>query len=230
MFEGMAPAKPYQTKEEYIFDTLREAILQCKILPEERLVIDHLATNFGVSSIPIRTVLQRLQAEGLVEIIPHTGAVVSGVSLDTIDELFSILSSLEGIAFSAAARKISEGETRELERVLDAMDNASAAEDVNQWSDLNRTFHIRIAEISQMKLLIDFTKRVFDQWDRIRRFYLFKEVFSQRLRTSQNDHREMFDLLKEHKGDELAVKAVKHNTSAKEAYQKWIKDHPAIEG
>jgi DNA-binding GntR family transcriptional regulator len=230
MFEGMVTAKPYQTKEEYIFDTLREAILQCKILPEERLVIDHLATTFGVSSIPIRTVLQRLQSEGLVEIIPHTGAVVSRVSLDTIDELFSILGSLESIAFSAAARKIQEGEIKELENILEAMDKSSVAEDVNQWSDLNRSFHIRIAEISQMKLLVDFTKRVFNQWDRLRRYYLFKEVFVQRLGQSQNDHREMFELLKQHKGDELVTRAVKHNNSAKEAYQRWINDHPTMKG
>jgi DNA-binding GntR family transcriptional regulator len=227
MLEGLNPGKQYQTKEEYIFETLRTAIMQCKILPEERLVIDQLATTFGVSSIPIRTVLQRLQVEGLVEIIPHTGAIVSGVSLETIDEIFSILGALESIAFVAAIRKIQDKDIKALELVLEAMDKATREDDVDAWSENNRNFHIRIAKIAQMNLLAEFTKRIFDQWDRIRRFYLVKDVFSQRINTAQSDHRQMFTLLIEHKGEELAAKAVEHNTSAKQAYQKWIHAHKA---
>lgn len=230
MFEGLNANKMYQTKEEYIFETLRSAIMECKIPPDERLVIDQLAATFGVSSIPIRTVLQRLQVEGLVEIIPHTGAVVSSVSLDTIDELFSILGALESIAFVTAARKIQDRDIKDLKHVLDVMDKAAAEDDVDTWSENNRNFHIRIAKISQMKLLIAFTKRIFDQWDRIRRFYLIKEVFSQRLAKAQSDHWEMFGLLKEHKGEELAAKAVIHNTLAKEDYLKWINAHKVENG
>lgn len=227
MFEDLVTTKQYQTKEEYIFETLRTAILQCKILPEERLVIDHLATSFGVSSIPIRTALQRLEAEGLVEIIPHTGAIVSAISADTIDELFSILSSLEVIAFRVAARKIQNQDIEAISDILEAMDEAVKQQDVDRWCDDNRKFHVSIAEISQMNLLIEFTKRIFDQWGRIRRFYLPKEVFIHRLTQAQNDHREMFELLKQQKGEELATKAMLHNTAAKDAYQKWINSNVA---
>ncbi|NTV35482.1 MAG: GntR family transcriptional regulator [Anaerolineaceae bacterium] len=231
MLDGLTPTKTYLTKEEFIFNSLREAIMQCKILPGERLVIDHLSEVYKVSSIPIRTVLQRLQAEGLVDIIPHTGAVVSGISLDTIDELFTILSSLENIAFSVAVRKITEQDIADLERIMVIMDRAAEQANADEWSDYNRIFHIRIAEIAQMNILIDFTKRIFDQWERIRRFYLFKEVFAHRLPQSQNDHRDMFELLKQHKAAELTEKTSQHNTLAKNAYQTWInttivKDQP----
>jgi DNA-binding GntR family transcriptional regulator len=224
MLEGLIPAKPFQTKEEYIYETLRNAILQCKIQPEEKLVIDQLAASLGVSTIPIRTVLQRLQIEGLVEIVPHTGAQVAGISLDTVDEIFSILGAFESIAFPAATRKIDEKGLRELEQVLGAMDEAVAASDANRWSQLNRQFHIRVAEIAQMPLLTDFTNRVFDQWERIRIYYL-KDVLTQRLPQAQQEHHEIFALLRERRGDELAAKAVAHNMQAKDSYRHWINSH-----
>jgi len=224
MFEGLVPAKPFQTKEEYIYETLRAAILQCKIQPEEKLVIDQLAASLGVSTIPIRTVLQRLQIDGLVEIIPHTGAQVAGISLDTVDEIFSILGAFESIALPAAARKITEKEIAELGNILVAMDEAVTMNNANQWSQLNRQFHLRVAEIAQMPLLTDFTKRVFDQWERIRVYYL-KDVLAQRLPKAQQEHHEIFELLRERRGDELAAKAVAHNMQAKESYQSWINSH-----
>ena len=224
MIEGFVPAKSFQTKEEHIYQTLREAILQCKIQPEEKLVIDHLASNFGVSTIPIRTVLQRLQIEGLVEIIPHTGAQVAGISLNTVEEIFSIMGAFESIAFPAAAQKINKKEINEIEQLVDAMDKAADHQDANEFAQLNRKFHIRIAEIAQMRLLTDFTNRIFDQWERIRVFYL-KDVLLQRLAKAQQEHRDIFKLLRAKKGDELAAKAVAHNMAAKEAYQTWINSH-----
>jgi DNA-binding GntR family transcriptional regulator len=224
MVEGFVPAKSFQTKEEYIYQSLREAILQCKIQPEEKLVIDHLASTFGVSTIPIRTVLQRLQIEGLVEIIPHTGAQVAGISLNTVEEIFSILGAFESIAYPAAARKMTKAEVAELELLLDSMDKAVEKQDANEWSQLNRKFHIRITEISQMNLLTDFTKRIFDQWERIRIYYL-KDVLSQRLAKAQQEHREIFELLRKQDGEGLVAHAVSHNQTAKESYQKWINSH-----
>lgn len=224
MVDGFVPAKTFQTKEEHIYQSLRDAILQCKIQPEEKLVIDHLASTYGVSTIPIRTVLQRLQIEGLVEIIPHTGAQVAGISLNTVEEIFSILGAFESIAYPAAARKITAAEIVELDGLLDSMDKAVANQDAHEWSQLNRKFHIRIAEISQMNLLTDFTKRVFDQWERIRIYYL-KDVLSQRLSQAQQEHREIFELLRKQDGAGLVAHAFSHNQSAKESYQNWINSH-----
>ena len=216
--------KPFQTKEESIYETLRNAILQCEIQPGEKLVIDRLAAEFGVSTIPIRTVLQRLQIEGLVEIVPHSGAQVSGISPDTVEEIFMILGAFESIGFPAAARKITDDEIRELKQMIEAMDHAVTDNNAQIWSELNRKFHIRIAEIAQMPLLTDFTVRVFDQWERIRIYYL-KDVLTHRLAQAQHEHHELFQLLTEHKDQELAAKAVAHNSLAKDSYQQWINAH-----
>ena len=87
MFNAQFPQKPHLTKEEYVYNTLRTAIMRCELAPGKKLVIDNLSTELGVSPIPIRGALQRLQAEGLVEITPHTGAVVSEISPIALDQV-----------------------------------------------------------------------------------------------------------------------------------------------
>lgn len=80
MLTRQAATKLHRTKEEYAYDTLRAAIGHCNLRPGEKLVIDSLSLELDISPIPIRVALQRLQAEGLVEIKPHTGAIVSPIS------------------------------------------------------------------------------------------------------------------------------------------------------
>ena len=88
MLTSQSSPRLYRTKEEYVYDTLRAAIMRCELKPGKKLVMDNLSVELDVSPIPIRGALQRLQAEGLVEIIPHTGAVVSAISPDTVNEIF----------------------------------------------------------------------------------------------------------------------------------------------
>ena len=88
------PPKP-RTKEEYAYDVLRGAILRCELRPGEKLVLDDLSEKIGVSAIPLRSAVQRLHSEGLVEIIPHTGAIVSDISPGNLEAVSLLLERLE---------------------------------------------------------------------------------------------------------------------------------------
>ena len=224
MLEGLVPPKPFQTKEEYIYETLRAAILQCKLPPGEKLVIDHLSSVLGVSAIPIRAALQRLQSDGLVEIVPHTGAVVSEISIDDLTEIFTILEALESIAFEYASQRATDSDLVKLEDLVNGMDQAYQNGDIDRWSELNTEFHCSISGITQMDLLKEYTCRTFSFWERIRRYYL-KEIVSYRIPKAQVEHHEMIELLKGRKSKELAAKASQHNRQAREAYEKLIQSH-----
>ncbi len=99
------PAPPFQTKEEYAYQALRQAILRCELPPDEKLVIDRLSVEMGLSQIPVRAAIQRLQTEGLVVINPHSSATVAPLSPAKIDEVFTLLESLERAAFRSHCRK-----------------------------------------------------------------------------------------------------------------------------
>jgi DNA-binding GntR family transcriptional regulator len=213
--------KPHRTKEEYVYDTLRTAIMHCELKPGEKLVIDTLSTELAVSPIPVRGALQRLQAEGLIKIKPHTGAVVSEISPDLVNEIFMLLEALESMAFRILVDKASEGDINDLRQSVEAMEQAFQADDADRWSNLNMEFHRAIAQITQMKMLIDFTDRVWNSWDRLRHCYL-NPIVSERMPQSQAEHHQMIELLACRDADGLVALAQKHNSQARVTYQKLL--------
>lgn len=219
---SLTSPKIYQTKEEYVYDTLRAAIMRCELKPGEKLVMDNLSVELDVSPIPIRGALQRLQAEGLVEIVPHSGAIVSSISPDTIDEIFLLLEALESTAFRVAAPKATEAEIAQLADLVDEMGVALATQDVDRWSDLNNEFHLAVARLTTMTMLDEFTGRVLDSWDRLRRLYL-QPFVALRLNEAQAEHCQMIALLKQRDADGLVRLTAQHNCQAKELYQALIK-------
>lgn len=186
------PFRP-RTKEDYAYDVLRAAILRCEMRPGDRIVIDTLSAELGISPIPMRAALQRLQAEGLVEITPHTGAVVSELSPANIEQVALILERLELLGFELAAPRATEADIAALRGILDAMDAALAAGDHDRWAELNSEFHRTVAALSGNKLLVEFTARALADWIRLRRWYL-ADVEMQ-LGQAQAEHRDMLEAL-----------------------------------
>ena len=128
---------------------LRERILRGEFAPGQRLVETDLAIRFGSSRGGVRAALIDLAAEGLVERIPHRGAVVRVISLAEAIEITECRMVLEGLCASKAAERISEVEAGELAGLASAMRAAVSLGDLLGYSDLNRRLHLRIREISQ---------------------------------------------------------------------------------
>ena len=215
-------APPYQTKEEYAYQFLRQAILKCEIVPGEKLVIDRLSAEMELSQIPIRAAIQRLQTEGLVEIKPHSSPTVTPLSPNKVSEVFALLESLEGTAFRAISGKLATEELATLESLLTQMDTAIAEKSATDWLNTNIAFHRTIAELSKMPILIDFTSRVLDEWERISHFY-FENVTTSRLPQAQNEHRKIVEYLREGDTESLESVATAHNRAANQAYQAILK-------
>lgn len=215
--------KPYRTKEEYVYDTLRSAITRCELKPGQKLVIDNLSSELGVSPIPVRSALQRLQAEGLVEITPHTGTIVSEISPDTVDEIFALLEALESVAISVAASKATDSDIAQLRELVNEMELALQAGNANYWYDLNNRFHLAIAQITQMKMLFRFTSRALDSRDRLRNLFL-EPFVSVRMSEAQVEHCQMLELLEHRNTEGLKPLVAQHNQRAQKAYKNLLKD------
>ena len=94
-----------RTKQEFVYRTLRSAIMRCEIAPGERLVIDDLARKLEVSIIPVREALQLLQSEGLILNVPHVGATVAPITRESILDVFTLLEGLEIMATRLVAER-----------------------------------------------------------------------------------------------------------------------------
>lgn len=96
-------APPHGATVTHIVDGLRCDILAHRLKPGERLIESALTRRFSVSRGPVREALRRLDAEGLIEHLPHRGAVVRRMSPRDIAELFQIRVEMEALAARLAA-------------------------------------------------------------------------------------------------------------------------------
>lgn len=225
MTTGLSPALPkdqrHRTKQEFVYRTLREAIIRCDLQPGERLVIDDLARRLEVSAIPVREALQLLQSERLVVNVPHVGATVAPISRDSIQEVFTVLEGLEIVAAREAAARATAPQVARLGEIVVAMDRAVAAHRLDEWADLNTRFHLAFSGLTGMPLLEEMMAQVLDRWDRVRR-YFFSGVLVHRVERAQEEHRTLFAALTERDTSRLEETVRQHNRGALAAYTAYL--------
>ncbi len=215
------PDVRFRTKQEYVYQTVRGAILRGELAPGQRLVIDDLVRQLKVSAIPIREALQLLQSEGLVQNAPHVGATVSPLSEDEVHEVFAIMEGLETVAVREAARRLDDDGAAVLTRLVSEMDGALAARDYERWVTLNIDLHRAIGEIARMPLLREMTDRVLSRWERLRRHF-FQGILVPRLEQAQGEHRALLEALvsRDEDGAERIVRD--HNRAAQASYGAYL--------
>jgi DNA-binding GntR family transcriptional regulator len=157
----MAPLQ-HRTKADLVYENIRPRILSGEFAPGTRLAIATVAEELGVSEIPVRESIKRLESEGLLTFIAHKGAIVTELSREQIEELYVIRMQLESIAISRAAKVLTPEQIEELRETLTAMANAEAAGDAEEASRQHHAFHMRIYEAQSYKRLVAL---ITDLWD-----------------------------------------------------------------
>lgn len=123
---------------DYVVDDLREAIQSGAL--EDGAVLNQaaLAAHFGVSRVPVREAMRQLQAEGLIDAEAHQLAVVRGLSLDRIVEIYDNRALLEGYLTERAVPRLDAGSIKQLRAAEKVM---RPVKDHAKWLKLNAAFH-----------------------------------------------------------------------------------------
>jgi DNA-binding GntR family transcriptional regulator len=200
---------------------LREAILSGELAPGTRLIIDDLASQLGVSPIPVREALQQLQADGYVEIQPFLGTRVTPIEAESVVEVFSLLETIEIVSSRYACLHLAEEEHQSLKQMVANMDELVRTRDAEAWSQENRRFHQVICDHAGTRLIASVLTKVLDHWDRLHRVFL-KEVFADRLPEAQEEHRQILAAIEASDPDGVEAVIRKHNRNALAAYQKYL--------
>ena len=132
----------HRTVSAAVAKALRQRILSGALAPGVQLRQDALAEEFGISRIPIREALLQLEAGGLVKIVPHRGAVVSGLSIEEVEDIFQLRVSLEPQLLILSARHLTPDDFSELRALREEYGAALKAGTVETWGELNRRFHL----------------------------------------------------------------------------------------
>lgn len=134
---------------------LRDGIQRGVYSPGERLVERSLASTLGVSHIPVREALARLEEEGLVVRLPRRGARVAELSREGLAEISSLRVVLEGLVVRRVQERWSPARRRELDRLVDQMVAAAERGDVAAVCDIDRRFHQRLWRIADHSILLE---------------------------------------------------------------------------
>jgi len=118
-----------KTLRELALDKLRAAILDLRFRPGERLVERVLCEQLGVSRSVVREALRHLEAEGLVETVPHQGPAVARLDPAKVAEIYEVRALLEALAARACAERATTADIAELEDSLKGIEAALAAGD-----------------------------------------------------------------------------------------------------
>ena len=116
-------ATGYRSIGDMVYEVLREAIISGAFAPGEHLRQEALATAIGVSRIPVRAALLRLDAEGLVEFSTHRGAVVQTLSNAEISEIYELRDLLETYALRKSMARMTPERIARLRTLAAELDN-----------------------------------------------------------------------------------------------------------
>lgn len=140
------------TAEEEAYSYLLDAICKGQYRTGDRLIAEDIATDIGMSRMPVREAFRRLAAEGLVTLRPNRGAIVSGLNIEEMREVFEMRSALEGLAIRLAVPKLTERHLARLERQLDEMDDYR--DDSAEWVSRHRAFHEYLCSLAERPRLM----------------------------------------------------------------------------
>jgi DNA-binding GntR family transcriptional regulator len=190
---------------------LRDRILTGRLRPGDRLDLDQLTAEFGISRTPIREALLELSYEGLVAITPRSGMAVVGITPEDAVDNFAILAALAGKGAEMATGRITPDELGGLRALAAAIDGAP---DV---VGANRSFHRAINLAARSGRLLTYLRQAV----RVVPGNFF-ELFPEQEERSRREHAALLDAMARGAADEARDIMESHVLTAGEALGSWL--------
>jgi len=141
-------------------EKIEEQIATGELQPGSALDEATLVEQHGVSRTPVREALIQLAAEGLIEIRPRRGAVVTSIGPTRLMEMFEVMAELEAMCGRLAARRMSDAQRKALMAAHEACEDARNKDDSDAYFYCNEQFHSAIYAGSQNLFLIEQTSQL----------------------------------------------------------------------
>jgi len=170
-----------------LYKKLREQIIRGDFAPGEQISIRQIANLYGVSTMPVREALNKLEFGGFVT-FGRRSILVNPLSTKNLIEIFEIRKNLEKMALEWAYPNITQRTLSELEDILKVMDTKIALP--LEWNQLNKNFHFKLYSCSGTEMLMDLLDQL---WGRVGVYMNIYSISRQDLISSQKEH---YQLLK----------------------------------
>ena len=205
------------SKKEFVYNHLRTSILDGTFGSGQRIVIDQVAKEMGMSIIPVREAIRQLESDGLITYKPYSGAVVTSIDEKEYIDTLMVLSVLEGYATALSSEHLTSIDISRLIQLNRDMEKAVEEFEFELFGELNRTFHASIIQKCGNPVLIEKIEETQDRMDRVR-----KSIFSmvpKRAQQSIQEHAELIQCLKEKApSEQIEVIIRNHRKNTVEAF------------
>jgi len=212
----------HQTISASVAGELRRRIVDGEFQAGFQLRQEALAIEFGVSRIPVREALMQLEAEGLVKIQPHRGAIVSALSPEEVEELFELRALLEPRLLKASAPHLTEADYQRLRNILQEYSSELHAMQVSRWGELNREFHMVLYQHAGQPRSLAIVANLLQECDRHTRLQL---ALTDGRARAEAEHDELLRLCVEGQIEQACKLLKTHIEGAGKSLLKYIHEH-----
>jgi DNA-binding GntR family transcriptional regulator len=155
-----------------IYSDLRTQLVSLQRRPGEAVSEAEIALSYGVSRTPVREAILRLSDEGLLEIFPQSGIIVSRIPIAALPEAIIIRKALEETTARMAAERATSSQVMVLHAILERQREADATSDDDDFHQADEMFHATIAEVAGFPGIWKLIQQVKMHVDRYRRLTL----------------------------------------------------------
>ncbi|MGY1950218.1 GntR family transcriptional regulator [Pseudomonas pergaminensis] len=195
---------PAHLARSVIEETLRNAILDGRLPCGTAMRQQELASLFGVSRMPVREALRQLEAQSLLHVVTHKGAVVAPLIEDNSAETYELRMLLESEALRLSIPLLTEADIAEADAIIVALEQEK---DYSEIGRLNRLFHMALYGKAPNQRLLNLVAHGLNEEERFLRYNLEAMGLGE---TSQEDHRELLNLVAQKKTQESILTLRNH--------------------
>jgi GntR family transcriptional regulator, rspAB operon transcriptional repressor len=202
---------------DHVHQAIREAILDRRFPPRMRLNVEDLASQLGVSLTPVRSAIQLLAAEGLVDVHSRSGTFVATLSRRDVEETFDIRCALECLAGEKAVERLTDKDVERARKffavMLKPVRNDSQ---LKMHEQANSEFHEVIIRASGNQRLADMYESL-QAHIAMCRLHRLDESWQSRLPQEQKEHQEIIEAMQRRDAKALSKSLRSHILRAKDA-------------
>jgi len=202
---------------EVAYIEVKNVLTSARYSPGTRIRVEELRRELGVSRTPVWDALNRLEAEGMVEIVPRRGVFLLTFSAEKARELYAVRESLEGMAARLATEHLTPRREELLRRSLETQAACLEQGDVSGYAEATIKFHNHIVEAAENRTLERMLRAVYAQIEALRLRTLYLPM---RLRASFDEHQRIMNALSKRDASLSENEARAHiQTTTKEALE-----------
>lgn len=187
------PEVAHGAKADHAYETIRAKILDGGYSPGFRLVLDRLANEIGVSAVPVREALRRLEAEGYVDFTRNVGARVRWIDVTDWAESLQTLAVLEASATAMAAPLLDKSALTQARRANEAMAASLVRRDGVAVSDQDCMFHAQLYDACPNTYLVTMVRREMTRVQRLGSALL--ALAPERAQKAAEEHARLIELI-----------------------------------